>query len=71
MKQLLSLEECERLKSVVHRLIDEWEPETDYSWIFSNDAKKGRSKDQYLIDSGDKISFFIEKGAVDPDTGIL
>jgi hypothetical protein len=70
-KQLISPEECQKLKSIVHQLIDEWEPETDYSWIFPNGAKNGRSNDQYLIDSTDKVSFFIEKEAVDPNTGIV
>ncbi len=59
------------MKSIVHRLIDEWEPETDYSWILPNRAKKGRSVPQQMIDSSNKISFFIEKGAVDPETGIV
>jgi hypothetical protein len=68
-KQLLSVEECEKLKSVVHRLIDEWEPETDYSWLLPNGTKNGRSRSKHLIDSSDKISFFIEKDAIDPDTG--
>ncbi len=70
MKQLLSLEECEKLKSAAHRLIDEWQPETDYSWIFPNVIKSGKSPNQHLIDSTDQISFFIDKGAVDRDTGI-
>jgi len=69
-KQLLSVEQCENLKSVLHRMIDEWEPETDYSWMFPNGAKNGRSRAQRMMDSSDKISFSIEKGAVNPNTGI-
>jgi hypothetical protein len=69
-KQLLSLKECEKLKSVAHQLIDEWQPETDYSWIFPNVVKDGKSAHQFLLDSINNISFFIEKGAVDRDTGI-
>ncbi len=51
-------------------MIDEWEPETDYSWMFPNGAKNGRSRAQRMMDSSDKISFSIEKGAVNPNTGI-
>jgi hypothetical protein len=51
-------------------MIDEWEPEEDYSWMLSPDTIKGRSKEQQLVDSGDTISFFIEEDAVDPNTGI-
>lgn len=71
MKQLLSQEECEKLKSVVHQSIDQWEPDTDYSWMLSNEGKDGKSYDQLLMDSSDQVSFFIEKAAVDQETGIL
>lgn len=69
-KQLLSIEECEKLKSVANRLIDEWEPETDYSWVIQNSAKDEKASAEFLMDSADKVSFFIEKDAVDPETGI-
>jgi hypothetical protein len=66
----LSLEECEKLKSAARQLIDEWQPETDYSWIFPNVTKNGKSSEQLLLDSINNISFFVEKEAVDRDTGI-
>ncbi|CAF2984564.1 unnamed protein product [Rotaria sp. Silwood2] len=67
-KQLLTLSECQKLKTTVDRLIDDWEPEQDYSWMFPHGQTKERSMDQELIDSGDTISFFIENDAVDPQT---
>ena len=70
-EQLLTLDECQKLKAAAHRLIDDWEPEQDYSWIFPSGANKERSKGREMIDSSDKISFFIEEDAVDPDTGMV
>jgi hypothetical protein len=58
---------CSVVENDIHVLINE----IYYSWIFPNGAKNGRSKEQYLIDSADKVSFFIEKEAVDPNTGIV
>jgi hypothetical protein len=66
----LSIEECEKLKSVASQLIDEWEPEEDYSWIFPGVIKNGKCSQQLLLDSVNTITFFIEKEAVDRETGI-
>ena len=69
MKQLLSREECEKLKSTVHQMIDQWQPETDYSWMLSDTGKDGKSSSQLLMDSSNQVEFFIEKEAIDRDTG--
>ena len=68
-KQLLSREECQKLKSAARQLIEEWQPESDYSWIFPNVVKDGKSNEQLLLDSVNNISFFVEKDAVDRETG--
>lgn len=67
---MLSLEEYQKLKSATRQLIDEWQPDTDYSWIFPNVVKNGKSSEQLLLDSINNISFFLEKDAVDHETGI-
>lgn len=38
--------------------------------MLSNGAKEGQSRSQFLMDSADKVAFFIEKDAVNPETGI-
>lgn len=69
MKQFISQDECDKLKSVVHRLIDEWQPDEDFSWMLTQEMVNGKSQDQFLIESADKISIFVEKDAIDPQTG--
>ena len=68
-KQLLTLDECQKLKQAAIRLIDDWKPEEDYSWVFPERATKEKSTGRQMIDSADKVSLFVEKGAVDPETG--
>jgi len=70
-KQLLTPDECQKLKEAVTRLIDDWEPEQDYSWIFPSGQNKEKSKTRFMLDSAEKISFFVEEDAVDRQTGKL
>ncbi|CAF1207462.1 unnamed protein product [Rotaria magnacalcarata] len=70
-KELLTIDECQQLKTAANKLIDGWQPEEDYLWIFPNGGTRERSGARQMIDSSDKISFFIEKDAVDPQTGKL
>jgi hypothetical protein len=70
-KQLLTLDECQKLKVAVDRLIDDWEPEEVYSWIFLSGTDKEQARGQRMIAIRDKLSFSIEEGAIDPHTGIV
>jgi hypothetical protein len=70
-KQLLTPDQCEKLKAAAGELIDKWEPEKEYLWMLPNGETKERSSDQHLIDSSDSITFFMEDGAIDPHTGIV
>lgn len=67
-KQLITHDDCEKLKESVKRLIDRWEPEKDTSCTFSTGDNREQSKSRYFLDSSENISFFLEEGAVDPNT---
>lgn len=71
MKQLLTLDECQKLKLAANRLIDNWEPEEVYSWIFLNDKDQAQSRAQRMVCISDKLTFSIEDDAIDPQTGIV
>ncbi|CAF1254833.1 unnamed protein product [Rotaria sordida] len=71
LKQLLTLDECEKLKIAANQLIDNWEPEPVYSWIFLSDKDKAQARSQRMIAISDKLSFSIEEYAIDPHTGKL
>lgn len=59
---------CELLMDRAHHLIDKFDPKTT-STIFSTKDQK-HAKQRYFLDSGDKIHFFFENGALD-DNGDL
>lgn len=62
LKNFISAEQCELLIKRAKELIDAFEPEA-VKTIFS--AKDQRhAKNQYFLDSGDKIHFFFEEGAL-------
>lgn len=67
-KNLITLDECDQLKKSVEQLINQWDPERDSSCVFSTGGNREQSKSRYFLDSGDKISFFIEEDAFDPET---
>ncbi|CAF4496872.1 unnamed protein product, partial [Rotaria sp. Silwood2] len=68
---LLTFDECQKLKIAVDRLIDNWEPEQVYSWIFLSDKDKEQAKAQRMVTISDKLSFSIEEDTIDPHTGIM
>ncbi|CAF1232277.1 unnamed protein product [Adineta ricciae] len=70
-KRFLTPEECEELKTIAHEMINDWEPDADYSWLYGDNETKQRILQQRMIDSGDTISYSIESDAVDPNTGKL
>ena len=70
-KQLLTLDECQKLKIAADQLIDNWEPEPIYSWIFLNDKDKRQASAQRMVAVNDKLTFSIEEEAIDPHTGIM
>ncbi len=66
---MITLDDCNKLKESIQQLINKWDPEYDCSCVFStNDSKREQSKSRYFLESGDKISFFIEEDAIDPNT---
>ncbi|CAF1177580.1 unnamed protein product [Didymodactylos carnosus] len=71
LQQLLTLDECRKLKIAVGQLIDNWEPDPVYSWIFLNDKDKQQARAQRMVALKDELSFGIEEEAIDPQTGKL
>ncbi|CAF3684280.1 unnamed protein product [Rotaria socialis] len=67
-EQLITRDDCEKLKESVKQLIDKWDPENDSSCVFSTTGNREQSTSRYFLDSADKISFFMEAGAIDPNT---
>ncbi|CAF1342725.1 unnamed protein product [Didymodactylos carnosus] len=71
LQQLLTLDECQKLKIAVGQLIDNWEPDPVYSWIFLNDKDKQQARAQLMVPIKDELSSGIEEEAIDPQTGIM
>lgn len=70
MKQLLTLEECQKLRGAIDRLVDDWEPEV-YAWIFLNDEDRARASAQRMVAATDETRCGPESEAIDPQTGIV
>ena len=70
MQQLLTPEECQKLKGAIDRLVDDWEPEV-YSWVFLNDEDKARAAAQRMVAATDQTRCSPEREAIDPQTGIV
>jgi phytanoyl-CoA hydroxylase len=63
------VEECQRLRSRMLELIDEFDP-TSVKSIFSA-TKKDQMGDRYFEESGDRIRFFFEHDAFDDDGNLV
>lgn len=61
----------EKLRSRVSLLIDQWQPSSSELAVFQTGADQTQTTDAYFLDSGDKVRFFLEKGAVDSDRRLL
>lgn len=62
-KDFVSSEICQHLVKRAHSLIAQYNPE-EIKTIFSTKDQR-QARNQYFLDSGDKISFFLEEGAID------
>src|SRR5215468_8957605 len=61
-------EECERLRRRAEELVRDFDTRGGAS-IFST-REQTRVSDDYFLDSGDKIRFFLEEEALAPDGGL-
>jgi len=68
LRDFVPVSECARLRQRALELVDEFDPESVRS-IFST-TKQTQLNDDYFSESGDKIRFFFEDGALD-DSGSL
>lgn len=65
LKGFVSKEKCARLRRRAMELVDEFDP-SEVQSVFST-TKQTQLDDDYFIDSGDKIRFFLEDDAFDDD----
>jgi phytanoyl-CoA hydroxylase len=61
----VSVEDCDALKRRVEAMTAAFDPEAHRS-IFST-HEQTRTSDAYFLESGDKVRFFLEEGALGPD----
>lgn len=65
LEDFVALAECEALKARAQQLVDEFDP-SEVRSVFST-TKQTQLDDQYFIESGDKIRYFLEESAFDAD----
>ncbi|CAF0837011.1 unnamed protein product [Adineta ricciae] len=70
-KQLVTHDDCAKLKKSVEKLIDAWDPQNDTLCTFGTGDDREQSRNRYFLESGDRISFFLEENAVDRKTNKL
>lgn len=68
LENYLSGLQCDDLKAASQRLVENFDP-TEVQSVFSTDERK-HAEDKYFKESGDKIRYFFEAGAID-DKGEL
>lgn len=61
----------DRLRHRASQLIDEWQPTQSELAVFQTAKKQTETTEQYFLESGDKIRFFLEKDAVDEHRKLL
>ena len=62
----LSTGDIAALKAEYSRLVDEMDP-NEYQETFTTEQSQVKSKDDYFLESGDKIRYFFEKDVFDPN----
>lgn len=69
LEDFVPLAECKALKTRALQLVEEFDP-NDVRSVFST-TKQTQLDDQYFIESGDKIRYFLEDGAFDENGRLL
>uniref|UniRef100_A0A0G4HY71 Fe2OG dioxygenase domain-containing protein n=2 Tax=Chromera velia TaxID=505693 RepID=A0A0G4HY71_9ALVE len=69
-KGFCSPEECAAMRGRMSALIDAWDGKCRATFGTGEDGR-AQDKSSYFLDSADKIHFFLENEAVDPETGNL
>lgn len=61
-----SPEECSELMGRMKQLLDEFDPSTIPTSVFST-RNQTKTTDEYFLQSGNNVSFFFEEKALNPD----
>ena len=68
---LFSAEAVERLRERAVKLVDEWTPSEKEFSVFQTSLSQVETTDEYFLNSGSRISFFLEKDVLSPDRRFL